>query len=185
MKTYLIAALSLALTACAGSSPRIDPARLNELQKGQTTVAEVVRQFGRPSVLLKNPSGTQTAIYVHNDGQSGTTMVPLVAIDPADSVTFYFDTNGVLTDYKTTQAKASRAVSTESAGTMQPSSEKPAQANTARTAPADSDKATPTNTGKTTQTNTDKATQTNTDKATPSKSWFPDILIPSATKQNR
>ena len=170
MKTYLIAALSLALTACAGSSPRIDPARLNELQKGQTTVAEVVRQFGRPSVLLKNPSGTQTAIYVHNDGQSGTTMVPLVAVDPADSVTFYFDTNGVLTDYKTTQAKAaSRAASTEGAATMQSSSDKPAQGNPTKTAPADSG----------------KTTQTNTDKATPSKSWFPDILIPSATKQNR
>lgn len=169
MKTYLIAALSLALTACAGSSPRIDPARLNELQKGQTTVAEVVRQFGRPSVLLKNPSGTQTAIYVHSDGQSGTTMVPLVAIEPADSVTFYFDTNGLLTDYKTTQAKASRAASTEGAGTMQSSSDKPVQANTAKTAPADSG----------------RTTQTNTDKTTPAKSWFPDILIPSATKQNR
>src|SRR5476651_1440289 len=105
MKTCLIAAFSLTLMACAGSAPRIDPARLTTLQRGQTTVDEVVHQFGRPSVLSKNPDGTQSAIYLHGaDGQSGTTMVPLLATAPADSTTFYFDTKGVLTDYKIKQA---------------------------------------------------------------------------------
>ncbi len=170
MKTCLIAALSLALMACAGSSPRIDPARLNELQKGQTTVAEVVRQFGRPSVLSRNPSGTQTAIYLHGDGQSGTTtMVPLISTAPVDSVTFYFDTNGVLTDYKTAHANASKPALTDGAGNTQSGSDKPAQANITKTAPAEPG----------------KTTQTNTDKAKSDSSWFPDILIPSATKQNR
>jgi outer membrane protein assembly factor BamE (lipoprotein component of BamABCDE complex) len=112
MKTCLIAAMSLILTACAGSSPRIDPARLSELQKGQTTVAEIVRQFGRPGILSKNPDGTQWALYVHSDGQSVTTMVPLLATAPVDSVTFYFDTNGVLTDYKTRQADPGKTTQT-------------------------------------------------------------------------
>jgi len=173
MKNCLIAALSLALIACAGSSPRIDPARLNELQKGQTTVADVVRQFGRPSVLSRNPGGTQTAIYLQSDGQSGTTtMVPLVSTVPVNSVTFYFDTNGVLTDYKTTQANANKPALTDGARTTQAGSDKPAQPITANTTPADP--------GKTTQTDTSKATPGN------ASTWsFPSILIPSATKENR
>jgi hypothetical protein len=69
MKTLLMAAVSLALIACAASSPRIDPARVSALKKGQTTVEEVVRQFGRPSVISRNPDGTQSAIYLFgNEG---------------------------------------------------------------------------------------------------------------------
>src|SRR3979490_1886466 len=86
--------------ACAGSAPRIEPAQVTALKKGETTVDEVVRKFGRPSVLSKNPDGTQSARYLHSgEGQSGTTMVPLLATAPVDSTVFYFDTAGVLTDY--------------------------------------------------------------------------------------
>ena len=99
MKTCLISTLLLVLTACAGTTARIEPAKLNEVQKGVTTVAEVTRQFGRPSVLSKNPDGTQTAVYIYNDPKtSGTTMVTLLANEPRDSVTFNFDTIGLLTD---------------------------------------------------------------------------------------
>lgn len=112
MKIVTIAALVLALAGCAGTTPRIDPARLSEVQKGKTTVAEVLRQFGNPSVLSKNTDGTQWAIYLHGDPQSeGTSIVPLAGITPRDSVTFYFDARGVLTDIKATEAGSGHAPS--------------------------------------------------------------------------
>jgi hypothetical protein len=105
MKTILAAAIAFALMACAASAPRIDAARISALKPGVTTFDEVVRQFGKPSVTSRNPDGTQTAVYLHGaDGQSGTTIVPLVAGTPADSTTFYFDSKGVLTDSKIKEA---------------------------------------------------------------------------------
>jgi len=106
-KRFVLAVLTLALAACAGTTAKIESAQLAEVQKGKTTVAEVVRQFGRPSVLSKNPDGSQTALYVFNEGgATGTTIVPLVASVPRDSATFYFDANGVLSDFKTTTRTA-------------------------------------------------------------------------------
>ena len=137
MKTLLMAAVSLALIACAGSSPRIDPARISALQKGQTTVDEVVRQFGRPSLISRNPDGTQSATYLYGaEGQAGTTMVPLLSSSPADSTTFYFDTRGVLTDYKIKEADRSApapAAQAAAAAAAQPVS---TQASSDKTAPA-------------------------------------------------
>ena len=108
--------------------------------------------------------GGQTAIYLHNDDRSGTTtMVPLVAFDPADSVTFYFDTNGVLTDYKIKQAKAGKSELTDTAGAS--------QTNTSKPEPANASKAEPTNTNKT-------APGSNS-------SWSFRGLLPPSTKENR
>ncbi len=177
MKISLIAALSLALAACAGTTARIEPARLSQVQKGQTTVAEIVREFGRPSVLSRNPDGTQSALYVYNNGTSGgTTIVPLVATVPRDSVTFYFDTNGVLTDLKTTQADAG----------------KPAPAET-KAAPAET-KAAPADAGKPAQTVASRP-QPAADKAAPATAnkppqgagttWSLPSWLPSSTDQVR
>jgi hypothetical protein len=102
MKICLMAVIGIALSGCASSVPRIDPARLEALSPGQTTTTDVVRQFGRPSLLSKNPDGTQTAVYKYGDNKA---IVPLIAGTPSDSVVFYFDINGVMTDYKTTEAK--------------------------------------------------------------------------------
>jgi hypothetical protein len=137
MKSVLIATLALTLMACAASSPRIDPARIGALKKGETTVDEVVRQFGRPSVISRNPDGTQSAIYLYGaEGQSGTTMVPLIATSPADSTTFYFDTKGVLTDYKIKETE--RAAPAQAAEAVPAAAAQPAgtQASSDKTAPA-------------------------------------------------
>ena len=127
MKTALIVALAAALAACAASSPRIDPARLSALKTGQTSYDDVVRQFGRPSVVSNNLDGTKSAIYLYDKpGESGTAMVSLIATSPADSTTFHFDTKGVLTDYKYKEAE--RAAPTPAAAAP--------SAATAATAPA-------------------------------------------------
>ncbi len=137
MTRCLIVALSLALASCAASSPRIDTARFSELQKGRSTVAEVVGKFGRPSVLSKNPDGTQTAIYVHDDGQS-MAMIPLVATMPVDSSTFYFDGGGVLTDFKIKLVHAEKTAPADTTKSMQSTSEKPDSPATTKTTPGNS-----------------------------------------------
>jgi outer membrane protein assembly factor BamE (lipoprotein component of BamABCDE complex) len=136
MKTRLTVAACLMLVACAASTPKIDPARLNEVQKGSSTVDDVVRLFGRPSVLSKNTDGTQSAMYLHGDGPSGGTgFVTLVDIVPKDSVTFSFDSRGVLSNIKTTAANAGNAapaaalVVTPGGRTEQPGSDKPVMSN--------------------------------------------------------
>jgi hypothetical protein len=139
MKICLIPLFFLLLTACAGTTARIEPAKLNEVQKGVTTVTEITRQFGRPSVLSKNPDGTQTAVYIYNDPKTtGTAMVTLLANEPRDSVTFNFDTKGLLTDVKTTEAKPAAAEPAKSApaASAQPVAASTAPAATSSTQPA-------------------------------------------------
>jgi hypothetical protein len=137
MKTLFLAAVSVAFVSCAASSPRIDPAHITALHKGQTTVSEVVSRFGRPSVISRNPDGTQSATYLYgSDGQPVTTMVSLITSSPADSTTFYFDVKGVLTDYKINEAE--RAPRVPGAGAVPAAALKPGStsASAVKTAPA-------------------------------------------------
>src|SRR3954471_14737161 len=105
MKTFLAAVMALTFAGCAATTAKIEPARLSELQKGRTTFDEVVHRFGRPSVISRNPGGDQSATYYFSNG--GEAMVTLMAATPKDSTTFYFDTKGVLTDYKASEAPKS------------------------------------------------------------------------------
>ena len=116
MKKGPLAVLILLLSGCASTGAKIDTAQLNEIRKGQTTVAEIIRKFGRPNLLSKNWDGTQTVAYANTEGQSDSgTLLPIMgavvagASSGVDSVIFYFNTNGVLTNYKTTQTAAARA----------------------------------------------------------------------------
>jgi hypothetical protein len=127
MRLYLLAALSSALTGCATSGPAIDAPRLSEIRKGETTVGDVVSRFGRPSILSKNMDGTQTAAYMYaKEGAGATAFVPLMialagkADADVDSVIFYFDGKGVLSDYRTTQARARIPAVADAETTRQP-----------------------------------------------------------------
>jgi len=103
MKSLLLALLAAALSACVATTPRIDAGRLAEVHRAKTTVHEVVKRFGTPSIVSRNPDGTQFATYVHADPDADPkAVVPLVAGVMRDSVTFHFDTQGLLTDVKTT-----------------------------------------------------------------------------------
>jgi hypothetical protein len=99
------------LAACASSGPRIDTGQLSDLRQGETTVNEVLKRFGRPSVLSKNMDGTQTAAYMWaEDRTNAGALVPLMsawagkADADVDAVIFRFDTNGRLTGYQIAQA---------------------------------------------------------------------------------
>jgi hypothetical protein len=168
MKLYLLAALSLMVIGCASNGPKIDAARLSEIRKGETTVADVVSRFGRPSILSKNMSGTQTAVYMYAEGRSdATAFVSLVgalsgsANANVDSVIFHFDVNGVLSDYKITQADAP----------------KPELANAEKATQTDPNKPTPTEPNKPTPT----AKRSSSGNSNP---WAIQ-LYPSGYKENR
>ena len=112
----LAGALAMLLAACASSGPRIDPAQLSGLRQGETTVNEVLKRFGRPSVLSKNMDGTQTAAYMWaEDRTNAGALVPLMsawagkADADVDAVIFRFDTNGRLTGYQIAQAASNES----------------------------------------------------------------------------
>lgn len=106
-----IAALlsSMMLSACVATTPRIEAERLREVRTGATSYNDIVKHFGTPSLVSKNPDGTSFATYVHADpGASSKEVVPLVAGVFRDSVTFHFDTKGLLSDVKATSRTGER-----------------------------------------------------------------------------
>jgi len=167
MRIGLALASSALLAACAATTPRIEPARLNSVEKGKTTAAEVQRQFGTPSLLSKNPDGSQSATYIHGDPRSGgSSVVSLVAPGSRDSVTFYFDARGVLTDVKTTQATARNTVASGGASgtaTQARPAASPGQTPSSRAEPA-------------------AAGAASTDE---SRTWWLPAWLPPSTTQNR
>ena len=104
--------VALFLFGCASTQTRIEPSQLAALERGKTTVADVMRRYGRPTVMSKNMDGSQTAAYMQAAGRSEmSAFVPLMTSIVTDreasvaSVTFYFDANGVLTSYRTSQPR--------------------------------------------------------------------------------
>jgi outer membrane protein assembly factor BamE (lipoprotein component of BamABCDE complex) len=181
MKHILAATLIAAVFGCASSGPRIDAAQLYGLRQGQTTASEIYKQFGRPSFLSRNMDGTQTAVYVHADGKPGTSIVPVVgslggnAPSGSETVTFYFDSNGILTNYRSSQTSAATAAV------------EAAQAATVKTAPESAAKTTQSAAGNAPQVTSVKVIQPAVAKPEPGKSIqlnLPDFL-PSATKDPR
>lgn len=95
--------LGTTLSACVATTPPIEESRLREVRSGSTAYADVVRRFGTPSLVSRNPDGTSFATYIPAEpGGSPKEIVPLVAGVYRDSVTFHFDTKGLLTDVKAT-----------------------------------------------------------------------------------
>ena len=121
-------ALAMALlTGCASTATRIDATRLSEVRKGQTTVAEIVNKFGRPNVLSRNWDGTQTAAYAAGSERSeSASSLPLLSVlaggGGSDAVIFYFDTRGVLTDYRVPQIASAAPAQTDLPASARPGS---------------------------------------------------------------
>ena len=106
MKTILLAVIVLLLHGCATTSTKIEPQKLQELRKGQTTAATVYQQFGRPDFLSRNMDGTQTAFYIHTQKPADATPVIGALSASSETVTFYFDAAGLLSDFKYSPAGA-------------------------------------------------------------------------------
>jgi len=106
MKTILLAVIVLVLHGCATTSTKIEPQKLQELRKGQTTAATVYQQFGRPDFLSRNMDGSQTAFYIHTQKSADATPVIGALSASSETVTFYFDAAGLLSDFKYSPAGA-------------------------------------------------------------------------------
>lgn len=109
MRIPSLAALALLLSGCASSGPLIENTRLDGLQKGKTTINEVVHRFGRPSFHSDNMDGSKTSAYIQPGNRSdAAALVSLVAALASNTATsvhsiiFRFDANGVLTAYERT-----------------------------------------------------------------------------------
>ena len=109
MKTLLLAVCLLALTGCAGTGGKIEAGKLQELRRGQTTAEAVYKQFGRPDFLSRNMDGTQTAFYIRSMPATDPTPVIGALTASSETVTFYFDAAGVLSDYKYSPPATSRS----------------------------------------------------------------------------
>ena len=131
MRLCISILLTTSLVACAADAPIVHDTSLSDVRKGQTTLAQVIGRFGRPSILSRNMDGTQTAAYVSADTRSSTpAVVPLIAAIAGnsnanvDSVIFSFDTAGVLTDYRQSRASAPAPPAVETSAAANP--DKPA-----------------------------------------------------------
>ncbi len=123
MKNLLAAALIAALAGCVSSGPKIDATQLSEIRKGQTTLGEIQKQFGRPNMTSKNMDGSVTAIYVHAEDEKGVSIAPVSATltGSLETVTFSFDAKGILTDYKYSPPSiSSKPAAAAATGSAQP-----------------------------------------------------------------
>ena len=121
MKTILLAVLLLVLHGCATTSTKIEPQKLQELRKGQTTAATVYQQFGRPDFLSRNMDGSQTAFYIHTQKPADATPVIGALSASSETVTFYFDAAGLLSDFKYSPASATSPTAVDAAANGKPS----------------------------------------------------------------
>lgn len=129
--------LSIALAACVATTPRIEESRLREVRAGVTSYADIVKHFGTASLVSKNPDGTSFATYVYSDpGANPKEIVPLVAGAYRDSVTFHFDTKGILADVKTTSRTGGEEAPVAEAPSPKVSPSTPEAVSTAISAPA-------------------------------------------------
>ena len=123
MKYWFILAITLLLAGCAATGPGIEPQQVTVLQKGKTTYADVVRQFGKPSVNSTHMDGTRTAIYLQPGNDEPGAVVSLMSMIAGaatanrESVIFEFDAKGVLIDQRWKQSNPAAAAP---AGSAQP-----------------------------------------------------------------
>ena len=121
MKKLLLPALLLTLAACASSGVKIDQAKIEALQKGKTTYAEVLQSFGKPTSNTVLSDGSRMVFYNYFGVQTHPeTFIPVVGafVGGADSehsiVTLNFDKSGVLKDYTASEGGSGTGTGFES-----------------------------------------------------------------------
>lgn len=110
MKKICAVVLVLALGACASSGVKIDQSKIERLQKGKTTYAEVMQSFGSPTSNTMMGDGSRMVMYHYFAYQSHPeNFIPIVGafVGGADTehtmVSLTFDRSGILTNYTATE----------------------------------------------------------------------------------
>jgi outer membrane protein assembly factor BamE (lipoprotein component of BamABCDE complex) len=110
MKKYFLLIPVLLLAACVSSGVKVDPSKLAQFHKGETTYTEVVQKLGRPSQATVLPDGTKVITYTWVSAQARPeSFIPIAGafIGGADAentvVSLTFDGDGILQTYTSTQ----------------------------------------------------------------------------------
>ena len=106
MRQIALLIVAVFLAGCVATGTQVHEQQLAKLEKGKTTIQEVVSSFGQPSTKTLNSNGTRTIVYMYVEAQARPeTFIPFIGgfVGGADSrsnmVTLQFDRAGILVDY--------------------------------------------------------------------------------------
>jgi outer membrane protein assembly factor BamE (lipoprotein component of BamABCDE complex) len=114
MRYVCVIVVLLVFTSCVSTGTKVDQDKLARFEKGKTTYAEVIQQFGKPTQSTVNSDGTRTVVYTYVQSQAkAANFIPIVGafvggVDTENtSVMMNFDKDSVLTNYSATQGSSS------------------------------------------------------------------------------
>jgi hypothetical protein len=74
----IVCAAALILAGCASVGKNFDSRRINEIEKGKTTEADLVAMFGEPNNRGQNSSGVKTLMWIYSEARMrGETFIPI------------------------------------------------------------------------------------------------------------
>ena len=135
MKRMIAALATIAMMGCVAMGTQVQEKQLSKLEKGKTTMQEVVASLGQPSTNTYNSDGTRTIAYMYMEAQTRPeTFIPFIGglIGGADSrsnvVTLRFDKNGTLLDYSSLTSSMGTGMGISSGTTFDRIEDQPKQA---------------------------------------------------------
>jgi hypothetical protein len=104
MKTLLVIAAALTLSACAGAKQKVPYSRDLQFDVGRTTFQEVIERLGEPNNAERHTDGSRTVKYIHSETRENSDLlVPYIgkfrgsSKDVSIVVSMKFNKGGVLT----------------------------------------------------------------------------------------
>lgn len=114
MKTVLVVAAALTLSACFATGKKVTQEQVSQFHKGKTTYQEVITSLGAPTNSTLHSDGSRSISYSYAQSQaSAASFIPYVGgliggrESEHTSVYMTFDKNDVLTDYAATSGRNS------------------------------------------------------------------------------
>lgn len=108
MHKAILTFVALSMTACASSGTKVDQSSLQQFQKGQTTLPQIVAALGEPTSTITRDDGTKIVTYSYAQYQTRPeTFIPYIwpLVGGGDThtsaVVFNFDASDVLQSYAT------------------------------------------------------------------------------------
>jgi hypothetical protein len=78
MKTIIVSLLALGFVGCASVGTPIATQNVQNIKKGVTTEADLVRMFGPPTTKTLNANGNIVMVWTHSAAQAkGTSFIPI------------------------------------------------------------------------------------------------------------
>jgi outer membrane protein assembly factor BamE (lipoprotein component of BamABCDE complex) len=113
MKQAATLLAALALAGCVSSGTQVTEEQAGQFQKGITTEQEVIAKLGTPNATTRQSDGSAVIVYTYVRARpNAVDFVPIVgllaggATAQANTVTFTFDSSGVLKSYSATASNS-------------------------------------------------------------------------------